>query len=223
MLHDLTERDAQLDGNWKKASKLTVKVIHPASNKRNILLALASFDETTSAAIQSYFRQHSSAAGFLQLFQKWWIISNSKSQFSTTNYIGIAAVLGDEQPVFLRVFAAWLKDWQQERISNCERFTLTSQKASAFTRTLLYHASLIEDLLEEGYEFALTSRFQSDPTERRFTRYRQMSGVKFLVGLKDVTSSEKIIKIKSLLKEEIDIDNSVKDTVDDDENIEHLF
>ena len=43
------------------------------------------------------------------------------------------------------------------------------------------------------------------------------------MGLKDVTSSEKIIKIKSLLKEEIDIDNSVKDTVDDDENIEHLF
>ena len=50
-----------------------------------------------------------------------------------------------------------------------------------------------------------------------------MSGGRFLVGLKDVTSSEKIIKIKSLLKEEIDIDNNVKDTVDNDENIEHLL
>ena len=95
--------------------------------------------------------------------------------------------------------------------------------ASSFTRTLLCHASLIEDLLEEGYEFVLTSRFQSDPIERRFAQYRQMSGGRFLVGLKDLTSSEKIIKIKSLLKEEIDIDNNVKDTVDNDENIEHLL
>ena len=43
---------------------------------------------------------------------------------------------------------------------------LTSPTASAFTRTLHCHASLIEDLLEEGYEFVLTSRFQSDPKEQ---------------------------------------------------------
>ena len=67
---------------------------------------LAIFDETTYTAIQSYFPQHSSAAEFLQLFQMWWIISNSKSQFSTTNYLGNAAVLGDEKPAFLRAFAA---------------------------------------------------------------------------------------------------------------------
>ena len=100
---------------------------------------------------------------------------------------------------------------------------MTSKTASAFTRTLLCHASLIEDLLEQGYEFVLTSRFQSDPIERRFAQYQQMTGGRFLVGLKYVTSSEKIIKIKSLLKEEIDIDNNVKDTVDNDENIEHLL
>ena len=49
-----------------------------------------------------------------------------------------------------------------------------------------------------------------------------MSGRRFFVGLKDVTSSEKIIKIKSLLKEETDIYNNVKDTVDNNENIENL-
>ena len=159
MLHDVFERDAQLDGNLKKAPKVTLKVLQPGSNKQNVPLALAMFDETTSAAIQWYFPQHSSAAEFLQLFQKWWIISNSKSQFSATNYLGNAALLGDEKPLFLRAFASWLRDWQQERISNCQRFTLTSQTASGFTRTLLCHASLIEDLLEEGYEVVLTSRF----------------------------------------------------------------
>ena len=84
MLHDVFERDAQLDGNLKKAPKLTLKVLHPVSNKQKVLLSLE----------------------FLQLFQKWWIISNSKSQFSTTNYLGNAAVLGDEKPAFLRAFAA---------------------------------------------------------------------------------------------------------------------
>ena len=133
------------------------------------------------------------------MFQEWWIISNSKSQLSTTNYLGNATVLGDDKPAFLRAFSAWLRDSQQERILNCERFTLTSQTASAFIRTLLCHASLIEDLLEEGYEFVLTSRFQSDPIERRFAQYQQMSRGRFLVGLKDVTSPEKIIKIKNLL------------------------
>ena len=50
-----------------------------------------------------------------------------------------------------------------------------------------------------------------------------MNGERFSVGLKDVTSLEKFIQIKSLLKEEINIDKNVKDTVDNDENIEHLL
>ena len=96
MLHGGFEIEAQLDG----APKLTLKVLHPGSNKENVLLALVIFDETTSAAIQSYFAQHSSAAQFLQL-----------EFFSTTNYLRNAAVLGDEKPAFLRAFTAWLRDW----------------------------------------------------------------------------------------------------------------
>ena len=138
-------------------------------HKQNVPSALVIFDEAT-AAIQSYFPQHSSAAEFLQLSQTWWIISKFNI-FSTTNYLGNAAVLGDEKPALLHAFAAWLRDWQQEWISNCERFKLASQMASAFTRTLLCYASLIEDLFEEGYEFVLTSRFQSDLIERQFAQY----------------------------------------------------
>ena len=63
-----------------------------------------------------------------------------------------------------------------------------------------------------GYDFILTAHFQSDPLERRFGQYRQiMSGGRFLGGLKE-TISGKIIKIKSLLKEGIDIDEEVKVT-----------
>ena len=59
-----------MDANLKKAPKLTLKVLHPGNCKQNVSLALAVFDETTSAAIQSYFPEHSSAAGFLKLFQR---------------------------------------------------------------------------------------------------------------------------------------------------------
>ena len=52
----------------------------------------------------------------------------------------------------------------------------------------------------EGCEYVLTSRFQSDPLERRFSQYPQMSGGRLLVGLIEVNSSEKILKIRSLLK-----------------------
>ena len=49
-----------------------------------------------------------------------------------------------------------------------------------------------------------------------------MSGGRFLVGLKDVISSEKIMKIKRLLKEEINIDSNVNGTVDKDESSKHF-
>ena len=96
------------------------------------------------------------------------------------------------------------------KLPNCEKFTLTAQTSSALKRTLRCHAALIEDLLSEDYDFVLTARFQSDPLERRYGQYRQMSGGRFLVSLKDVTLSEKILKIKSLIREGFDIDEEVK-------------
>ena len=41
MPYDVFERDSQLDGNLKKAPKLTLKVLHAVSNKQNVPLALA--------------------------------------------------------------------------------------------------------------------------------------------------------------------------------------
>ena len=82
-------------------------------------------------------------------------------------------------------------------------FTLTKQTSSALIRTLLCHAALIEELLDERNKYIFTSRFQSDPLERRFGQYRQTSGGRFLVRLRDVTHSEETVKLKSLLKWDI--------------------
>ena len=50
-----------------------------------------------------------------------------------------------------------------------------------------------------------------------------MSGGKILVGLRDVTSSEKIIKTKSLLKVDLDIDSVKVDNHSDDETTSRML
>ena len=97
--------------------------------------------------------------------------------------MGNAAVLGDNKP-FLRAMAKWVQDWQNERISNYEHFFRP---------------------VKQPLHFVLTSIFQSDTLERRYGQYRQMSGGRLLIGLKNATLSKAIIKIKSLLKKGIDI------------------
>ena len=49
----------------------------------------------------------------------------------------------------------------------------------------------------------------------RFSQYQQMRGGRFLVKLREATSSERIIKFKTLLKDDIDINNIM------DNNVEH--
>ena len=69
----------------------------------------------------------------------------------------------------------------------------------------------------------LTARFQSDSIERRFGQYRQMGGGRFLVGLKDVIWSERILKIKIHVKESIDIKDDIKVTENEDAILKELF
>ena len=55
-------------------------------------------------------------------------------------------------------------------------------------------ADLTTDLYNEGYKYVLTGRLQTDPLERRFSQYRQMSGGRFLVSLKEINRSESIVE-----------------------------
>ena len=136
-------------------------------------------------------------ARFLTLIQKWWIIANSKERFSP-NLLGNAIVTGDGKTNVLVPLADWVENWKQS-----PAFTLTSPTSSAFIVTLRAQAHLVDELLEEGYSFVLTGRLQSDPIERRFSQYRQMCGGRFLVILREVLNSERILACRSLIKENI--------------------
>ena len=94
----------------------------------------------------------------------WWTITNSSNRY-TPNSLGNAIIVGDNKVEFLRCFASWLSSWKESSISCCEKFTLTLQTSAALTCTLNASASLTEDLLNEGYEFVIPSRLQSDPLE----------------------------------------------------------
>ena len=51
--------------------------------------------------MKSYFPEKSSAAALLALFSKWWVLSNSEARYSTANYVGDAAVNGDNKTIVL--------------------------------------------------------------------------------------------------------------------------
>ena len=63
------------------------------------------FDEAKIAAVNLYFPEKLSAAAFLTLFSKWWVLSNSKAGYSTATYLGNAAVIGENKPSFLHAMA----------------------------------------------------------------------------------------------------------------------
>ena len=102
-------------------------------------------------------------------------------------------------PGFLEALADWLEKWHDD----CPAFTLTSKMSYGLVLTLRAQSGLIKELLSEGYDFVMTSRLQSDPIERRFSQYRQMSGGRFLVSLREVKNSERIIRCRSLVKADI--------------------
>ena len=92
LFHDVFEKDGLLEANLRKAPKITHKVFHPGNCKQNVPVALAIFHESTSAAFTSYFSERKNEGKFLKLFNTWWIISNSKFQFSN-HILSLAAKL----------------------------------------------------------------------------------------------------------------------------------
>ena len=193
-LHDIYDKDEHSPANLRKAYKLTYKALHPGNNKQNVDLALAIFHETTIAACQSYLPQRKDMSSFLLLILQWWTIANSKKRF-TPNVMGNGIVTGDGKTAFFIEFAAWLETW-----SSSPSFGLSKQTSNALIRTLKAQAMLIDELLNNGYDYVLMRKLQSDPLEKRFSQYRQMSGGRFLVSLREVISSERILICRSLIK-----------------------
>ena len=57
-------------------------------DKENVPLTLAVIHETTITEARSYFPNRRDVANFLEMFNTWWTISNSKKRFSP-NILGM--------------------------------------------------------------------------------------------------------------------------------------
>ena len=74
--------------------------------------------------------------------------------------------------------------------------------------------------MEKKSKYVLTSRFQTDFLELRFSKNRQMSGGRFSFGLREMQVSERILSTMSLLKASINIWNEdLSPDADDDESM----
>ena len=81
--------------------------------------------------------------------------------------------------------------FQFQRKKNKTRSSLANAAAlkdgnacSTKSGCIQFQAALIEELLEENYNFLLIPRLQSDALERRFGLYRQIISARFLVSTK---------------------------------------
>ena len=102
--------------------------------------------------------------------------------------LGDTARSGDKKPDPLRTLG--------EKKNHEEKFTFSAQTSHALIYSLRCPASSIEDLLQEVYDFVMTTRFQSDALEQRYGQYLLMSGRRFLVSLRNVVRVvRKILKL----------------------------
>ena len=70
-LYRVYDKDKELQGNLRKACKLSYTALHPGNNKQDVGLALSIFDEGTIAAFHSYFPERDDCSGLLSLIQTW--------------------------------------------------------------------------------------------------------------------------------------------------------
>ena len=174
------QRDKHLKSNLTKSPKLSYLALNPENNKQNVPLAF----ETTITAAQRYFSNCRVVGSFLEIFNTWWTISNSKERFSP-NILRNAVINGTKNWVFK---SSGKLDWTHT--SNCVCIDYYSScPCCAHTR------------LTEAYQYVITVRMQSDPVKRRFSQYRQMSGGRFLNNLREVLNSKRILLCRSLIKE----------------------
>ena len=89
------QHDKELKSNLRKSPKSSYLAIHPGNNKENVPLAL----ETTITAARSCFPNWKDIVSFLDIFNTWWSISNSKQKFSPNILIN-AVTNGTKRWVF---------------------------------------------------------------------------------------------------------------------------
>lgn len=188
----------------KMAHKLSDKVLFPkVLEKTNVMLADSFFHDSTIAALEYHsdsIVNSMDTATFLRLIRRYWNTVNVKTPskgIHKRDDSSMPVTATNQEPVkFWKDFLAWLVEWEQERKRSLTRETFFALKQT--TGALIELANYL--LQRKGFTFVLSGAVQSDPLERRFSWYRQLSGGNFYVSVRQVLEAEKAIRMRSLVK-----------------------
>ena len=202
-LHQLYELEK--GSPTKVAYKLSKRVLEPSALERvNVQLANSYCHPSTIAGLRFHNKEEHPKWGeteaYLSLIRMMWNILNVKTPRKGIHHRDPTSMPitknNRENLVHLADFAEWIKIFRDYPGPSWTKETIT-----ATHQTLTATIKLVEYLLDKkGFSYVLTGKFQSDPIERQFGRYRQSSGGNYFISTRQVLESEKLIRVKNIVK-----------------------
>lgn len=199
----------------KSAPKLNAKTIHPNKFERQkVPLVLNLIHPTTIAALNC--KEFTDTAEFLDVIRIWFDIVNNRS-----TVMGINREEWNEHQIFsdcfkinfLKKFVDWLEFWKDLELD----LHIGGLTRDTFTASISATEGLIkligESFISTDIEVFLCGNFQTNDLEKRFGRYRQLSGCNYNVSVKQILESEKKLRIKNIISTMPHELNSAKYTV----------
>ena len=182
------------------------------------------FDNSTIAALKSLTGTEQTI-DFMQIIRNWWDIVNTKNLFKgvrkRSEFCRPFNDITDNRLEFLEKFVEWLKIWNTNTNNNSQltkdTFTALCQSTSAIVQFIKYSLS------ELKISYVLPGMLQTDDLERRFGRYRNLSGCTYHVSLNDLLESEKKIRIQNIFRHHSDDYTELKFSENQCNNIASIF
>lgn len=201
LLHQL-EHDKLL----KFGYSLSLKALFPTSFERqNVSLAVKIFNPFVKEALLKFGTNIANSvetADFIDVVSKWWKIVNVKTPLKGQRLRDdFQTPITSENPddpkfIFLRKMIHWLDTWKSGDFP-CK---LSAQTHTALSHTIHGMLEITQYCFQElKMNYVLLGKFQTDPLEQRFGKYRQSSGGQYHISIRQLYESEKRLRIQSLL------------------------
>lgn len=204
-LHEL-----EYDKILKFGYSINLKALFPSYLERqNVKLSLKIFNNFVIEALKGFGSNipHSQdTADFIKIITKWWSIVNVKTPLKGKHLRDIyqepmvkksfSNSQLDPKLEFLYNMLKWLDAWEQGNFPN----KLTRQTHTALVHTIYGITEIVQYCLTELHiNYVLLGKFQTDPLENRFGKYRQLAGGHYHISIRQLYESEKRLRIRSIL------------------------
>nr|CAH7764584.1 unnamed protein product [Callosobruchus chinensis] len=184
---------------------LTLKALHPTNLERqNVKLALKVFNCFVAEGLLQFQNEISHSvetSNFINIVLRWWKIVNVKTPLKGRRlkdpYQEPVVNKNDFKLIFLGKMLTWLDTWKS---NGSNQNKMSSQTHTALTHTVYGLIEITKYCMEElNMNYVLLGKFQTDPLEHRFGKYRQLAGGHYNISIRQLYESEKRLRIQSLL------------------------